>query len=97
LTPQANLQPGAWLPIAVTSTIDESYPMEIEVAGEKYVIWRNKQPAAQNTEQGWSVMRNICPHRLAPLSEGRIDGQTGCLECPYHGWQFNSTGKLLRQ
>jgi phenylpropionate dioxygenase-like ring-hydroxylating dioxygenase large terminal subunit len=26
------------------------------------------------------------------LSQGRVDPQTGCIECPYHGWQFNSTG-----
>lgn len=32
-----------------------------------------------------------CPHRLAPLSEGRVDKE-GRLECPYHGWSFNGDG-----
>lgn len=32
-----------------------------------------------------------CPHRLAPLSEGRVDA-AGRLECPYHGWSFNGDG-----
>ena len=36
--------------------------------------------------------KDCCPHRLAPLSEGRIDHQTGNLYCNYHGWQFDSTG-----
>lgn len=26
-----------------------------------------------------------CPHRLVPLSEGRVN-QQGELECGYHGW-----------
>ena len=33
----------------------------------------------------------MCPHRLAPLSEGRID-QWGRLQCVYHGWCFNGSG-----
>ncbi|CAA6659074.1 unnamed protein product [Spirodela intermedia] len=31
------------------------------------------------------------PHRLAPLSEGRID-QWGRLQCVYHGWCFDGNG-----
>ncbi|MEO1183133.1 MAG: Rieske 2Fe-2S domain-containing protein, partial [Cyanobacteria bacterium J06636_28] len=33
-----------------------------------------------------------CPHRLAPLSEGRIN-EAGQLECPYHGWAFSGAGQ----
>ncbi len=32
------------------------------------------------------ALRDICPHRAAPLSAGRIIGDS--VECPYHGWQF---------
>ena len=35
-----------------------------------------------------------CAHRLTPLSLGRIDGDL--LECGYHGWSYNHTGKCLR-
>ncbi|CAN1140100.1 Protochlorophyllide-dependent translocon component 52, chloroplastic [Linum perenne] len=40
----------------------------------------------------------MCPHRLAPLSEGRIE-QWGRLQCVYHGWCFNGGGecKLIPQ
>ena len=38
-----------------------------------------------------------CPHRLAPLSEGRLatDPATGAarVECSYHGWQFAGCGR----
>jgi len=86
---------GAWFPIGPPSTLDKTLPFSIEVAGEKLVVWNNNNPLEVETNlptKGWSVMRDICPHRLAPLSQGRVDPQTGCIECPYHGWQFNSTG-----
>ncbi|CAJ1330779.1 unnamed protein product, partial [Effrenium voratum] len=42
------------------------------------------------------VMADACAHRLAPLSEGRIEPKTGCLQCAYHGWEFNSQGNCQR-
>ena len=41
---------------------------------------------------------DACPHRLAPLSDGRID-KLGRLQCAYHGWCFNGSGhcKLIPQ
>ncbi len=33
------------------------------------------------------ALRDICPHRAAPLSAGRILDD-GTVECPYHGWRF---------
>ena len=32
------------------------------------------------------AMRDICPHRAAPLSAGTMG--EGHVECPYHGWKF---------
>lgn len=32
-----------------------------------------------------------CPHRLAPLSEGRIE-KDGTLLCAYHAWRFDGSG-----
>jgi phenylpropionate dioxygenase-like ring-hydroxylating dioxygenase large terminal subunit len=36
----------------------------------------------------WAAMLDVCPHRLVPLSEGRVC-ESGAIECPYHGWTFN--------
>ena len=36
------------------------------------------------------ALRDICPHRAAPLSAGRI--RKGTVECPYHGWRFRPDG-----
>ena len=40
------------------------------------------------------ALRDICPHRLVPLSEGRqieTDG-VATVQCPYHGWRFGTDG-----
>lgn len=37
------------------------------------------------------ALRDICPHRGIPLSCGRFDGAE--VECRYHGWRFDGTGK----
>ncbi|HVC55379.1 MAG TPA: Rieske 2Fe-2S domain-containing protein [Stellaceae bacterium] len=36
------------------------------------------------------ALRDICPHRGVPLHAGRFDG--GEIECPFHGWRFDSSG-----
>jgi phenylpropionate dioxygenase-like ring-hydroxylating dioxygenase large terminal subunit len=40
------------------------------------------------------ALRDICPHRAAPLSAGRIveEGGGQAVECPYHGWRFRTDG-----
>lgn len=36
------------------------------------------------------ALRDICPHRGIPLSDGRFDGKE--IECCYHGWRFDRHG-----
>jgi len=41
-------------------------------------------------------LRDICPHRAAPLSAGRFVREPGGavnVECPYHGWRFAADGR----
>ena len=40
------------------------------------------------------ALEDRCPHRFAPLSEGKIKGDS--IECPYHGLQFNGGGECVR-
>jgi len=37
------------------------------------------------------ALGDICPHRAVPLTCGRFDGQE--VECCYHGWRFDPTGR----
>jgi len=41
------------------------------------------------------AMRDICPHRAAPLSAGQI--KNGTVECPYHGWRFGTDDGTCRE
>ncbi|HBK89790.1 MAG: aromatic ring-hydroxylating dioxygenase subunit alpha [Cyclobacteriaceae bacterium] len=37
------------------------------------------------------ALRDNCPHRGVPLSTGRVL-DNGCIQCCYHGWEFDSQG-----
>jgi len=90
---------SAWFPVAAKSALgintkhadDEvaQAPTAIEIAGDEYVVWKA-------AGKPWSVMTDACSHRMAPLSAGRVDPATGCVECPYHGWQFDSAGAVTK-
>ena len=75
---------GAWVPVGSISCLSGLDPLEIEIMGHKFAVWHSGDE--------WSVVNNECPHRMAPLSLGRVKGK--CLECPYHGWTFSSNGTL---
>lgn len=47
------------------------------------------------TEAGQvAALRDRCPHRFAPLSQGPVHGNT--LACPYHGMRFGADGRCTR-
>jgi phenylpropionate dioxygenase-like ring-hydroxylating dioxygenase large terminal subunit len=56
-------------------------PMSTSILGDPIVLWRDASGQAR-------CVADKCPHRSAPLSLGRVDGSTGDIECPYHGWQM---------
>ncbi|OMO90737.1 Pheophorbide a oxygenase [Corchorus olitorius] len=81
-----------WYPVMPVCDLDKRVPHAKKVLGLDLVVWWDRN------ENEWKVFDDLCPHRLAPLSEGRID-QWGRLQCVYHGWCFNASGdcKLIPQ
>ncbi|GLJ46453.1 hypothetical protein SUGI_0979090 [Cryptomeria japonica] len=75
-----------WYPAAPEYDLDKRVPHAFRVLGLDIVLWWDKR------EQEWRVFDDSCPHRRAPLSEGRID-EDGDLQCSYHGWCFGSKGE----
>lgn len=76
---------SSWYPIAFTKDIDPSKPYAFTLLNHPIVIWIDGTGT-------FRCFRDACPHRLVPLSEGRITTDSQQLSCAYHGWQFNSTG-----
>lgn len=74
-----------WYPVHYVEDLDKKQPNTFTLLGQNLVIWWDQQG------ETWRVFKDQCPHRLAPLSEGRINEQ-GYLECPYHGWAFSGSG-----
>ncbi|KAF2314551.1 hypothetical protein GH714_027521 [Hevea brasiliensis] len=74
-----------WYPVMPVCDLDKRVPHAKKMMGLDVVVWWDRN------ESAWKVFDDTCPHRLAPLSEGRID-RWGRLQCVYHGWCFNGSG-----
>lgn len=72
-----------WYVAAWSHELDDVTPIGRTIIGEPVVLWRRQDgtPVA---------MEDRCPHRFAPLSLGRIEGND--LRCMYHGLRFNCSG-----
>ncbi|GMH41279.1 hypothetical protein BSKO_09189 [Bryopsis sp. KO-2023] len=77
----------AWYPVAIESDLNPMAPKPIEILGRDIVLWNEKGE--------WRCFEDVCPHRLAPLSEGRIEPSDGSLMCSYHGWRFDGGGNCV--
>jgi len=75
-----------WYPISPIEDLDPNCPTAFVLLGRRVVVWKPR------LLDQYSVFFDQCPHRLAPLSEGRVDEKTGHLMCSYHGWQFDAQG-----
>eukprot|EP00246_Nothoceros_aenigmaticus_P012468 TRINITY_DN3898_c0_g1_i1.p1 TRINITY_DN3898_c0_g1~~TRINITY_DN3898_c0_g1_i1.p1 ORF type:complete len:570 (-),score=68.96 TRINITY_DN3898_c0_g1_i1:134-1843(-) len=77
-----------WYPVSLLEDLDPGMPTMFQLLGREITLWRDKGGI-------WRAFDNKCPHRLAPLSEGRIDDD-GWLQCSYHGWSFKPDGSCGR-
>jgi phenylpropionate dioxygenase-like ring-hydroxylating dioxygenase large terminal subunit len=80
-----------WYFAAPSSEVKRGRLSRHEILGEPVVLGRSRDGQV-------FALRDICPHRAAPLSAGRFtreaDGRES-VECPYHGWRFASDGQCL--
>jgi vanillate monooxygenase len=77
---------NCWQVIAFGKEIGTT-PLARSVCGEEIVLFR--------TQSGEAVaLDDRCPHRLAPLSLGRVIGDE--IQCGYHGLCFNRDGACVR-
>lgn len=74
---------NCWTPIG--SIYNMNSLQSVIIHQKEYVVWKYNQSNV-------IVQDNMCLHRHAPLSEGRIVNAT--LECPYHGWCYSDSGTI---
>jgi nitrite reductase/ring-hydroxylating ferredoxin subunit len=74
-----------WYPVAFEADLDDAAPYTFTLLGEPLVFWKDHTAAADTNP--YRCTADKCPHRLVPLSEGRVN-EKGEIECGYHGWTF---------
>ncbi len=77
-----------WYVAALSADLRPGQMFRQELLGDPVLLGRSKSGHV-------FALRDICPHRAAPLSAGRFHTEAGgaeTVECPYHGWRFRSDG-----
>lgn len=77
-----------WYFAALSGDLKPGRLQRYEILGEPVLLGRTRAGQAY-------AVRDVCPHRAAPLSAGRLVPEAGggeAIECPYHGWRFRTDG-----
>jgi phenylpropionate dioxygenase-like ring-hydroxylating dioxygenase large terminal subunit len=79
-----------WLPVAWSTSVKRDKLHSVRLLGRDLVLWRSGA--------GIHCWADLCIHRGAKLSLGRIGGTSGaeCVVCPYHGWEYDASGACVR-
>ena len=80
---------GNWVYLAHESQIPE--------INDYYTTWIGRQPIVITRDKtgALNAVINACAHKGAMLCR-RKQGNKGTFTCPFHGWTFSNTGKLLK-
>jgi phenylpropionate dioxygenase-like ring-hydroxylating dioxygenase large terminal subunit len=76
-----------WYPVVRAEDLGKT-PQKVRILAHDFVVFRDEtgKPA---------VLADTCVHRGASLSAGKCKDD-GTVQCPYHGWRFNSKGVCTR-
>lgn len=82
-----NKIPKGWFVIGKSSLIKKGSVKTIHYFDQEFVIYRGK-----NREI--TILTPHCVHLGAHLGDGVI--VNNCLRCPFHGWEYNSQGQVIK-
>lgn len=74
-----------WYVILDSKEVKKNKPLKITRLNQNLSVWRDEQGEI-------CCIEDKCAHRGASLSCGKI--VAGKLECPFHGFQYDKTGKI---
>jgi len=75
-----------WYPMATSEELTDK-PLKVRGLGQDFVLFRGEDGEAK-------CVSNTCTHRGGSLAHGKINGN--CIQCPYHGWEFDAEGNCTR-
>jgi len=76
-----------WYPVAASEEVTNEAPLRVRILSLDFVAFRDQAGAAH-------VLSDTCIHRGAALGKGKMVGD--CVQCPYHGWQYNGDGRCMK-
>ena len=76
---------NAWYAAGWADEIEDA-PLAREILGKPVVVFRTQTGSL-------AAFDDCCPHRMVPLSLGRVDGEG--LRCGYHGLKFATDGRCV--
>jgi len=76
---------NAWYCCAYSNEVDRK-PLGRILLDQPVVVFRK-------TDGGVAALSDVCPHRFAPLHQGKLENEI--LSCPYHGLGFDSAGACV--
>lgn len=80
---------GQWYVIGESNKFTVNVPHKIILKDLPITVWKGKN-------NHFSAIYDVCPHRGASLSKGRIDEESDCIICPYHTFKFNEKGRMAQ-
>lgn len=78
-----------WYPVSFVNDLPLKKVAKVTIFDTDYAV-------ARISETEVIAMLDVCPHKMAALSQGRVTAN-GFLQCSYHGWVFNGTNGLCQQ
>ena len=72
--------------VAEWSNAVKDKPVKAKLLGQNFVLYRDKAGKVH-------CLSDVCIHRGGSLSNGWTT-ERNCVACPYHGWEFDSEGKV---
>lgn len=75
-----------WYVIDKSTNVEENLLYKTTIWDKDYIYWKNNN--------SFYAMDNDCSHRGASLYDGLLNNNT--VICPYHGYEFNNDGNLIK-
>src|ERR1051325_4224525 len=85
-TPMGELMRRYWHPVGVVSDLEQEPVQPMRLLGEDLTLFRNLRGE-------FGLIGDRCAHRAISLAYG-IPQENG-LRCAYHGWTYNTEGKVV--